>query len=64
MATLFGHKVGSTVLVSIDSVLISAYLGLTMSGIYGNYYLILTAVNGLVEVVTNPSRWTMTSWRI
>lgn len=55
VATLFGHKVGSTVLVSIDSVLISAYLGLTMSGIYGNYYLILTAVNGLVEVVTNGS---------
>ncbi len=51
--TLFGHKVGSTVLVSIDSILISAYLGLTMSGIYGSYYLILTAVNGLVEVVTN-----------
>ena len=55
VATLFGHKVGSTVLVSIDSVLVSAYLGLTMSGIYGNYYLILTAVNGLVEVVTNGS---------
>jgi len=55
VATLFGHKVGSTVLVSIDSVLISAYLGLTMSGIYGNYYLILTAVNGLMEVVTNGS---------
>lgn len=55
VATLFGHKVGNTVLVSIDSVLISAYLGLTMSGIYGNYYLILTAVNGLVEVFTNGS---------
>ena len=55
VATLFGHKVGNTTLVSIDSVVISAYLGLTMSGIYGNYYLILTAVNGLVEVVTNGS---------
>lgn len=55
VAALFGHKVGSTVLVSIDSVLISAYLGLVMSGIYGSYYLILTAVNGLVEVVTNGS---------
>ena len=50
--TLFGHKIGNTVLVSIDSVLISAFLGLTMSGIYGNYYLILTAVNGVVEVIT------------
>lgn len=53
--TLFGHKVGNTTLVSIDSVVISAYLGLTMSGIYGNYYLILTAVNGLVESITNGS---------
>lgn len=53
--TLFGHKVGNTILVSIDSILISAYLGLTVSGIYGNYYLILTAVNGLVEVITNGS---------
>ncbi len=50
--SLFGHKVGNTVLVSIDSVLISAFLGLTMSGIYGNYYLILTAVNALAEVIT------------
>lgn len=55
VATLFGHKVGNTTLVSIDSVLISSFLGLVMSGIYGNYYLILTAVNGLVETVTNGS---------
>lgn len=55
VATLFGHKFGNTTLVSIDIVVISAYLGLTMSGIYGNYYLILTAVNGLVEVITNGS---------
>jgi O-antigen/teichoic acid export membrane protein len=51
---LFGHKVGSTVLVNIDSVLISAFLGLTQS-IYSNYYYILTAVNGLVEIITNGS---------
>lgn len=55
VATLFGHKVGSTVLVSIDSVVISAFLGLTTVGLYGNYYYILTAVNGLVEIVTNGS---------
>lgn len=55
VATLFGHKVGSTVLVSIDSVIISAFLGLTTAGLYGNYYFILTAVNGLVEILTNGS---------
>lgn len=53
VGTLFGHKVGSTVLVSIDSIIISAFLGLYIMGIYGNYYYILTAVNALVEIVTN-----------
>lgn len=53
VGTLFGHKVGSTVLVSIDSIIISAFLGLTTMGIYGNYYYILTAVNALVEIITN-----------
>lgn len=53
--TLFGHKVGSTVLVSLDSILISAFLGLTAMSLYSNYYYILTAVNGLVEIVTNGS---------
>ncbi len=53
VVTLFGHKVGSTVLVSIDSIIISAYLGLTEMGKYGNYYYILIAVNALVEIVTN-----------
>jgi O-antigen/teichoic acid export membrane protein len=52
---LFGHKVGSTVLVNIDSVIISAFLGLTVQSIYSNYYYILTAVNGLVEIITNGS---------
>lgn len=55
VATLFGHKVGSTVLVSVDSVIISAFLGLRELSIYSNYYYILTAVNGLVEIVTNAS---------
>lgn len=53
--TLFGHKVGSTVLVSIDGIIISAFLGLKVMGIYANYYAILTAVNALVEIVTNGS---------
>lgn len=53
--TLFGHKVGSTVLVSIDSVIISAFLGLEVLSAYSNYYYILTAVNGIIEIVTNGS---------
>lgn len=53
--TLFGHKVGSTVLTSISNVIISAFLGLTMMSLYNNYYYILTAVNGVVEIITNGS---------
>ncbi|MBW9211940.1 MULTISPECIES: lipopolysaccharide biosynthesis protein [Terrabacteria group] len=53
--TLFGHKVGSTVLVSIDSILISSFLGLATLSKYSNYYYILTAVNALIEIVTNGS---------
>lgn len=55
VATLFGHKVGSTVLVSVDSVIISSFLGLRELSIYSNYHYILTAVNGLVEIFTNAS---------
>lgn len=55
VASLFGHKVGSTVLVSVDSMIISAYLGLRELSIYSNYNYILTAVNGLVEIFTNAS---------
>lgn len=53
--TLFGHKVGSTVLTSISNVIISAFLGLTAMSLYNNYYYILTAVNGVVEIITNGS---------
>ena len=44
MGTLFGHKLGNTFLVSIDSIIISSFLGLTALSLYSNYYYILTAV--------------------
>lgn len=50
--TLFGHKVGNTLLVNVDSILISAFLGLSIQALYSNYYYILTAVNGVVEIIT------------
>ena len=53
--TLFGHKVGSTVLTNASNVMISAFLGLTQMSLYNNYYYILTAVNGVVEIITNGS---------
>lgn len=41
---LFGHRLNGTIINSADSVVISAYLGLNIVAIYGNYYYILTAV--------------------
>lgn len=55
VGTLFGHKIGSTMLVSVDSIIISSFLGLTTLSLYSNYSYILTAVNGLVEIITNGS---------
>jgi len=53
--TLFGHKVGSTFLTNISNLMISAFLGLVPMSLYNNYYYILTAVNGVVEIITNGS---------
>ena len=39
--TLFAHKVGNTLLVNVDSIIISAFLGLSLQSIYSNYYYIL-----------------------
>lgn len=48
---LFLMKFGVVVVSSADSIVISAFLGLRMVGIYNNYYYILTAVFGIVKVV-------------
>lgn len=54
--TLFGHTVGNTLLVNVDSILLSSFLGLTIQSLYSNYFYILTAINGVVEIITNGSR--------
>ncbi len=56
VSTLFGHKLGNTILVGIDSIIISSFLGLATMGMYGNYYYILTGVNAIVEIFTNGIR--------
>lgn len=37
---------------SLDSVCVSAFLGLTMTAIYNNYYMIITGVTGFVTIIT------------
>lgn len=44
VGALIGNKIGGVVFTSVDSIVISAYLGLDILGKYGNYYTIFTAV--------------------
>ena len=50
---LFTSKVGAVVVNSADTIVISAFLGLTMLAIYQNYFYIMTAIIGFVDVILN-----------
>lgn len=49
--SLLGHKIGAVILVSIDSALISAFLGLSELAKYGNYYYIYSSVIALTTII-------------
>lgn len=48
---LFTSRIGGLIVNSADSIVISAFLGLTMLAVYQNYYYILTAIITLVAVI-------------
>ncbi|MCD7819641.1 MAG: polysaccharide biosynthesis protein [Lachnospiraceae bacterium] len=48
---LFGTKANSVVLHSLDNIVISAFLGLTVVSIYGNYYYIMNAIIGVMAII-------------
>lgn len=50
---LFTSKLGSVVVNSADTLVISAFLGLTVLAIYQNYYFIVTSVIGIITIVFN-----------
>lgn len=50
---LFTSKLGAVIVNSADTVVISAFLGLTALAIYQNYYFILTSVIGVVTIIFN-----------
>ena len=50
IAALFGTKANSIVLHAMDNIVISAFLGLTMVGLYGNYFYIMNAIAGMVNI--------------
>ena len=48
---VFTAKVGRVVLNSVDSIVISAFLGLTVLAIYNNYYFIMSSIIGVMGIV-------------
>ena len=48
---LFTAKVGGVIVNSADTIVISAFLGLTVLAIYQNYFYVITAVTGIVGVI-------------
>ena len=50
---LFTSKLGGVIVSSVDTIVISAFLGLTVLAVYQNYYFILTSVIGFVTIVFN-----------
>ncbi len=52
-AALTGHKLGGLVVNSVDSVLISAFVGLETVAIYNNYFYIITSLSGMFLMLTN-----------
>lgn len=50
---LFIVKIGSVVLNSVDNIVISAFLGLTILGLYSNYYYVVSSVVSIVGLCTS-----------
>ena len=48
---LFTSKIGSIIYDSADTIVISAFLGLTVLAVYQNYFYILNSITGLITVV-------------
>lgn len=48
---LFTSKIGGIIYDSADTIVISAFLGLTILAVYQNYFYILNAVTGLIAVI-------------
>lgn len=48
---MLSHKIGTVIVYGTDNLIISKILGLTVLGIYSNYVLLTTSVNGLIGKV-------------
>ena len=50
---MFTYKIGSVIVYSTSSIIISAFVGLLDAGIYSNYLMVVTNVNALVNILFN-----------
>jgi len=56
---LIGHKIGTTVITSADSIVISSFLGLNVLAIYSNYYMIINTLIGFITILYNSIQATV-----
>lgn len=50
VSSLFLYKIGNIVNNSIDTIIISSFLGISMVAIYGNYYYIISSLFGILSI--------------
>lgn len=53
MKFLVGHKIGAVIISSADSIVISAFLSMKTLTTYGNYFYVVSAINGFINVGYN-----------
>lgn len=53
VSALAGHKIGAVVISSLDSIVISIFLGISTLAIYSNYFYIVKALNGVLNIGFN-----------
>lgn len=53
VGALIGHQLSGTVNCSLDNIVVSAFLGLGTVAQYGNYYYIVSALSGVMQVAFN-----------
>ena len=51
--SLAGHKIGATMINSLDSIIISSFLGLNALAIYSCYFYVIRALNGFINIGFN-----------
>lgn len=55
IGALLGHRIGGTLIISIDDIIISAFIGISVLTQYDNYYFILHSIVVLVNVIITSS---------